>query len=182
MPDSGLVLITGGCRSGKSEYAEKLAEELAGRVTYLATSVVGDEEFAVRVRKHQERRPAHWVTVEEPLEIETVLKEGHEEDVILIDSLSGWLTNLMYQDGFENWQWDESKEKETLERVQRFVETAKRTNARVLVVSDEVGFGLVPPYPEGRAFRDLNGKANQIIAKAADKVFFVVAGIPMEIK
>ena len=183
MTEHGLILITGGCRSGKSEYAEKLAENAKGKVFYLATAIVSDQELAVRVSKHRNRRPLSWTTLEEPLEIENLLQGNYEQgDVLLIDSLSGWLTNLMYEDGFENWQWNDDKEKALLGRVEHFAEIAKRSEAKIIVVADEVGCGVVPPYPEGRAFRDINGQANQIVAKAADRVYFVVTGIPMNIK
>lgn len=173
------VLIIGGCRSGKSEYAEKLAGRMSDSVIYLATAKITDKDFQKRVEEHRRRRPESWQTIEEPLEIEQVLRKRtlSKGDVVIIDSLSTWLTNLIYQDGHFN--HDEEK---VLKKVEEISEMFKSIEAEVVIVSDEVGFGVIPPYAEGRMFRDLNGKANQIIASVAEKVYLVVAGIPMEIK
>ncbi len=181
--NKGLILITGGCRSGKSEYAERIVNNSDKKATYIATAQIYDEEFAVRVRKHKERRPLDWNTVEEPINIEeSILNLNAQDDIVLLDNLTSWLTNMMYENNYENWQWDEHKEDKILERVETFAQSIKKNKLNIVIVTDEVGYGIVPSYPEGRAFRDLIGKSNQIIAGYADKVYLVVAGIPIGIK
>jgi adenosylcobinamide kinase/adenosylcobinamide-phosphate guanylyltransferase len=177
------ILITGGCRSGKSEYAEELIKQSDKKVTYVATAQIHDQEFEVRVKKHKERRPADWSTIEEPINIEEpILDLNSENNIVLLDNLTSWLTNMMYGNNIENWHWDEYREKEILKRVESFAQNIKKNKLNVIIVTDEVGYGIVPSYPEGRAFRDLIGKSNQIIAGNADKVYLVVAGIPLGIK
>lgn len=178
-----LIFVTGGCRSGKSEFAEKLALASSEPVYYLATAVITDEEMQERVRQHQERRPADWQTIEEPLRLaEVAARLRHRRGLLLVDNLSGWLTNLMYHQNLDPWQWDRDKEREALSHVESFLKVLGEGELRCIIVGDEVGWGLVPPTPEGRAFRDLNGKANQMVAAAAGAVYLVVSGIPLKIK
>lgn len=178
-----ITLIIGGCRSGKSEYAERLAEEAKERVYYLATGVVTDEEMERRVEQHRKRRPTHWETIEEPLHLErAVARLKDKPGVLLLDSLSGWVTNLLYDNNLVNWQWDQAKEDKALALIKAFIGELLQSKLRAVIVGDEVGMSLVPPTGEGRAFRDLNGKANQLVAAAADQVYLVVAGLPLKIK
>lgn len=177
------LLILGGSRSGKSEFAENLALREKGPVFYLATGVVTDGEMEERVKSHQKRRPSHWETIEEPLQLEMIAKKLRTKSgILLVDSLAGWLTNLFYEDNWENWQWGEDKEDQVLARVRGFLAELNSSSLGCLIVGDEVGMGLVPPTPEGRAFRDLNGKANQLVAAWAHEVYFVVAGLATKIK
>jgi adenosylcobinamide kinase/adenosylcobinamide-phosphate guanylyltransferase len=183
LSQSKITLIIGGCRSGKSEYAEQLAYEAKGPVYYLATGVVTDEEMERRVEQHQLRRPAHWETIEEPLHPEqAVARLKDRQGVLLVDSLSGWVTNLLYDNNLINWQWDQAKEDQALALIRAFIGELQQSSLHALIVGDEVGLSLVPPTAEGRAFRDLNGKANQLVAAAADQVYLVVAGLPVKIK
>lgn len=178
-----LIFVTGGCRSGKSEFAEQLALAAPEPVYYLATGLVTDEEMEERVRRHRQRRPEHWQTIEEPLHlVEAVTALQDREGLLLVDNLSGWLTNLMYRENLDPWQWDRDKEQEALSQVVSFLKVLDEGSLRCIIVGDEVGWGLVPPTPEGRAFRDLNGKANQLVAAAAGAVYLVVSGIPLKIK
>lgn len=187
-----LIFVTGGARSGKSRWAEELIGRLGGRVAYLATCVPRDEEMIARVKIHQQRRPAQWVTVEEPLEVaRAVQRVADEVEAILIDCLTLWLTNLLLDAYPELDRADlaqiadlnlEEIENSVLGRVTELVQAAKQSSAQVVMVSNEVGLGIVPGYPLGRLYRDLLGRANQMVAAAADEVYLVVAGIPLEIK
>ena len=190
-----LVLVTGGVRSGKSTFAEKLAAESGKKVIYLATARVEDDEMRERVARHRSRRPANMRTVEEPLEPHLVLeKEGHSDTLILIDCLTLLLSNHILHDldqhgavrQGEDIFADETLMKTAADRtlgyVLKFTETAGRCPADLVVVTNEVGMGVVPDYPLGRVFRDLSGRANQVLAAAADQVWMVVCGIPQRFK
>jgi adenosylcobinamide kinase/adenosylcobinamide-phosphate guanylyltransferase len=174
-------LITGGARSGKSSYAEKLALSLNKPVTYLATAETGDQEMRERVRKHRERRPAEWGTVEEPLRVAAALEGiGEREQVVLIDCLTMLVTNLMYAGPQD--EPDLLKEERVTAEVRRLAEVAGSCPADVILVTNEVGLGVVPASHDGRLFRDLAGLANQISAAAADRVFWLVSGMAVDIK
>lgn len=177
-----LILILGGSRSGKSEFAEKIAERSGKRIIYIATAAVRDEEMAERVKLHQKRRPKDWVTVEEEKDVLGVLSRGGKEDVFLLDCATIWLTNLLLE--HQHSEPDISpdiKGTQIMEQVASLAKTVER-GLDLIVVSNEVGLGIIPEYPLGRLFRDLAGKANQVLAANADRVYLVVAGIPMEIK
>lgn len=177
-----LYLVIGGNRSGKSEFAEKLASNIGGRVTYIATASPGDKEMEERIRLHRGRRPERWETVEETTEINKYLQMGKQGDVYLIDCLTIWITNLLINKKKQNEMYfDDHKKKEILVRVENLAGMVEK-GINVIVVSSEVGLGIVPDNPLGRTFRDLTGTANQILAKAADKAYLVVAGIPLELK
>jgi adenosylcobinamide kinase/adenosylcobinamide-phosphate guanylyltransferase len=176
------ILVLGGSRSGKSEFAEKIAADTNKRVAYIATAAICDEEMAERVRLHQERRPGNWVTVEEKIDVPGVLAKYGQGDVLLLDCVTVWITNLLLEQQHSDLKSASMKnEQHILEQVARISE-AVENGADLIVVSSEVGLGLIPEYPLGRVFRDLAGKANQLLALKADSVFLLVAGIPMEIK
>ncbi|MFA5536962.1 MAG: bifunctional adenosylcobinamide kinase/adenosylcobinamide-phosphate guanylyltransferase [Bacillota bacterium] len=183
MSHKELILILGGSRSGKSEFAEQLAGVDGDQVCYLATGVVTDLEMKKRVEQHQKRRSPHWGTIEEPLNplkaLETL--KGFC-GILLMDSLSGWLANLLYQYPWGTFPWGDQEEAKALAEVESLLKSLGQATYSSLIVGDEVGMGLVPPSPEGRAFRDLNGKANQLVAAAADQVYFIIAGQPLKIK
>lgn len=184
MRNKRLVLILGGARSGKSLFAEDLAARAGGPVTYMATSVAGDDEMVRRVAAHRERRPAEWATVEETLQIpETIVRLGQEPGILLIDCLTGWLSNMLLDNRLPHpGASDNEKEEYIKSRVEDLASAAGKSGAIVLVVSNEVGLGLVPPYPLGRLFRDVSGNANRYLASVADEVYLVVAGLAVEIK
>ncbi len=190
-----LILITGGVRSGKSSYAEKLAAGEGGPYIYLATARVEDEAMRMRVNRHQKRRPAAVTTVEEPLEPHLVLeREAATGKVILVDCLTLLLSNRFLadidrhgatregEDIFVDELLLEEAADRTLEYIRLFAATATKIPATVIVVTNEVGMGVVPEYPVGRVFRDLSGRANQMLAQAADQVWFVVCGLPQRFK
>lgn len=175
-----LTLVLGGSRSGKSEFAEKMAERSGKNVIYIATAAVRDEEMAERVKLHRKRRPENWVTVEEEIDVLGVLSRGGKGDVFLLDCATIWLTNLLFNEQHSGNERDGNGTR-VLEEVARLTETVDK-GLDLIVVSNEVGLGIVPEHPLGRLFRDLAGRANQVMAAKADSVYLVVAGIPVEIK
>ncbi|WP_406678492.1 bifunctional adenosylcobinamide kinase/adenosylcobinamide-phosphate guanylyltransferase [Moorella sp. ACPs] len=181
-----LIMVTGGARSGKSRLAEELAAAGGEKVVYLATAVVGDAEMAARVEMHRRRRPAAWLTVEAPLAVtEAVAREGRRAGTILLDSLGMWLSNLLSQEAAgagDSWEKSTAVVEAIMVKVRELAAVARQVPARVIIVTEEAGMGLIPPYPLGRVFRDLLGLANQEIARRADQVYLVVAGLPLVLK
>jgi adenosylcobinamide kinase/adenosylcobinamide-phosphate guanylyltransferase len=186
-----LILITGPTRSGKSRCGERLAERLSRdmSVAYVATAEVRDDEMAARVASHQARRPAGWQTIEEPLRLAQAVRDAAAaHQVVLVESLDSWVSNRLLQAdpvaGPEATQLDRQKvealECELLAEIDSLL--AARARSHLIVVSVEAGWGLVPPYPLGRAFRDLLGRANEAVAAAADEVYLVVAGLAVNLK
>ena len=171
-----LVLILGGVRSGKSSYAQQLASDDGGRVLFLATSEAGDDEMKRRIAKHKSSRPASWATIEESLDIALALKsKAATADVIIIDCITVWLSNLLLRESGVT-------EDEALAEIDKLLNTYKRGRASYIIVSGEVGMGIVPEYPLGRIFRDYLGLANQRLAAKADRVVLMVAGIPVDVR
>jgi len=172
-----LTLVLGGSGSGKSEAAERMAAEAGEPVIYLATMTAGDGETAARVGRHRRRRPSGWSTVEESRALPAAVeREGGRGGVLLIEDLTTWLANLL-GDGNEA-----TREEEVLRQVEELLAAVDRVPARVIIVAGEVGCGLVPVYPLGRLFRDLAGRANQLVARRAGRVYLVVAGLPLALK
>lgn len=174
-----IVLVTGGSRSGKSDYAQKYAESLAGRKAYIATCPVIDSETAARVKKHREARAgAEWSTIEETFHLAKVISSA-DHDILLVDCLTLWVNNVMYEAGLAG----RSVTEEKISALCRETINACRAHAGTIIfVTNEVGMGIVPDNPEARRFRDLAGRCNQVIASHADEVWFVVSGIPAKIK
>lgn len=168
-----IILVSGGARSGKSRYAEQRAGQLGCRRFYVATAEAKDEEMAQRVAEHQKRRGSLWLTVEEPVELaEALLARRGQMDCALVDCLTLWISNLLIrQDG------DHVEQK-----VEQLVEALPQLDFHVVIVTNEVGSGIVPDNPLARQFRDLAGWANQRIAAAAKEVVLMVTGIPMIVK
>lgn len=179
-----LILVLGGTRSGKSEFAEKLAQKLSHKVSYLATSAVYDNEMARRVKKHQDRRPETWITREETIHVPGAVEDlSCEYDVILLDCLTLWLTNLLLDETIPEPGIDwADKEEYIINNVKQLASNCKNCPAHVIVVSSEVGLGVVPENSLARSFRDVAGLANQEVAKYADEVYLVTAGLAIELK
>ncbi len=171
------ALILGGARSGKSAYAERLAAAISGggEVLYVATALVGeDRDLAQRVRLHRERRPAAWGTLELGSgELDAVLKAAEGWEAVLVDSLTLWVSARML---------DGEPREGTLEELDRFLQRAGALATPFILVSDEVGLGVVPESGEGRKFRDTLGLVNQRAAAVAEEVHLCVAGIGVRIK
>jgi len=188
-----LTLILGGARSGKSTFAEMRAKELGGdSVLYVATSETKDEEMVERVEKHRSERPSAWDTVEAPRNVAQAIRgAGSEANVILLDCMTFLVANHLMDaaapedDPFDDPSsdpFDVQIEADVVAEVEALVEYVQESDVELLVVSNEVGLGVVPPYELGRAYRDILGRANQILARHADKVHLLVAGIPMMVK
>jgi adenosylcobinamide kinase/adenosylcobinamide-phosphate guanylyltransferase len=188
-----LTLILGGARSGKSTFAEKRAKELGGdSVLYVATSETKDEEMQQRVEKHRSERPPAWETVEAPRNVAQALRQvGSGAKVILLDCITFLVANHLLEaagpedDPFDNPSadpFDAQIEADVVAEVEALAAYVAESDIEMLVVSNEVGLGVVPPYELGRAYRDILGRANQILARHADEVLLLVAGIPMKVK
>ncbi len=169
------VLVGGGVRSGKSGFAQKMAEAVPGRRAYLATAEALDAEMEKRIAKHQADRDDRWhKTIEEPLELTAALQSaGSEFAVILVDCLTLWLSNLMGRG---------DSDEQILATIDILAETINRSPATIILVTNEVGLGLVPEHPLSRRFRDLSGFANQRLAAACQEVYFTVWGLPQKLK
>jgi adenosylcobinamide kinase/adenosylcobinamide-phosphate guanylyltransferase len=164
-------LVLGGARSGKSRYAERLVEDAARCGTYLATAEAGDAEMAERIAAHQARRGPFWRTVEAPLALASaIVAHAAPERPILVDCLTLWLSNLLLAG------------KQADEEVRVLCSALREAAGMVVLVSNEVGMGLVPETPLGRRFRDAAGRLNQDVAVLADRVVFVAAGLPLVLK
>ena len=178
-----LILILGGARSGKSSYAQRLAKETGKSVTFIATAQALDEEMSARVKVHQEERPADWVTLEIPLEISEYLRTNPiETEVVLLDCVTLLISNILM--GYvENDMADEERSTQAVQKeLDDLISAIRGGGQDWIVISNEVGLGLVPPYQMGRVYRDLLGWANQCLAWVAGEVYWMVAGIPVPIQ
>jgi adenosylcobinamide kinase/adenosylcobinamide-phosphate guanylyltransferase len=175
-----IILITGGSRSGKSTYAQNIAESISGTRTYIATCPYIDEEMEERIRKHKEaRRSSSWQTIEETTGLAEALRISKESRVILVDCLTLWVNNLMY----ETEQRGEGFSEELMSTLSKeVIEVCSDLSGTVIFVTNEVGLGIIPDNPASRLYRDIAGRCNQIIASRADSVIFMISGLPLIIK
>lgn len=172
-----ILLVLGGARSGKSAFAVDLARGYK-RVTYLATARVLDEEMAERVKRHRRLRPASWQTIESPLNAEKrILELEGNTDLVLLDCLTLYVTNLLLDEHEK-----EAKETYILEHIEGLCHASRDASFDVIMVSNEVGLGIIPAEPLGRQFMDIAGLVNQHVAREAEAVYFLVAGIAKRIK
>jgi adenosylcobinamide kinase/adenosylcobinamide-phosphate guanylyltransferase len=176
-----LTLVLGGARSGKSSYSEKLAKQLGGEVVYIATAEPGDSEMVERIAKHKSQRPAEWQTLEIPFGVGKAVQDSAvRPDVFLLDCITLLVSNLILQVTEDIDHPPEGEIYTAVDtEVDALVEATQASEAHWIVVSNEVGLGLVPPYPLGRVYRDAIGRANQYLAQVADEVFFLVAGMAL---
>ena len=165
------TLVLGGARSGKSAFAERIVAEAPATLIYVATAIAGDDEMRARIAHHRVRRGDGWRTIEEPLAlVETLVREDRAGNAILVDCLTLWLSNLMHA----------GRDADVESR--RLADMLREVSAKIVLVSNEVGLGLVPETPLGRAFRDAQGRLNQVIGAAASNVAFIAAGLPIWLK
>jgi adenosylcobinamide kinase/adenosylcobinamide-phosphate guanylyltransferase len=175
-----LIYISGGCRSGKSAYAQELAESFPGRRAYLATCPQIDEEMDRRIELHQQQRKNKgWETIDVPLNLSEVVRQAKDFEVLLIDCLTLWINNLLYQAEQDG---SSLSEQQISDQCAKLVEVCRQRGQTVIFVSDELGMGLVPSDTLSRHYRDCLGRCNQTIAKLADEAVFIVSGLPLILK
>jgi adenosylcobinamide kinase/adenosylcobinamide-phosphate guanylyltransferase len=169
------VFVLGGCRSGKSGYALETAQQFSGAdKIFIATCIPYDDEMKQRVARHQEERSRTWQTVEAPIHLPAAIAEtGQEAGVILVDCLTLWINNLLME---------KQNSEQILDQVQGLTKAVEAAACPIILVSNEVGTGIVPENKLARLYRDLIGSANQAVAECADQVIWMVAGIPVTIK
>ena len=172
-----LTLVLGGVRAGKSSYAQRLAAD-GKRVLFVATAEAGDQEMADRIRAHRESRPADWDTLEEPVDLAAALSPIVDRyDTVLLDCLTLWVSNLLLKGPDPH-----ATRGDVLPAARKLLELYRRGDASWIVVSNEVGLGVVPPTELGRVFADELGRVNQLVAAEADDVHFMAAGLPLSMK
>ena len=169
------VFVLGGCRSGKSSYALETAQKFsAARNVFIATCIPRDDEMKLRVTRHQQERSQHWQTVEAPIHLpEAIVEAGGEAGILLVDCLTLWISNLLMES---------HDSEQILNQVQSLTRAVASAACPVILVSNEVGTGIVPETKLARLYRDLVGSANQAVAGCVDQVVWKVAGIPVTIK
>ncbi len=174
IPGKAITLVLGGVRSGKSRYVQTVAAR-SSSVVFIATAQRFDEEMQLKIQRHQAERPKEWRTIEEPLNLDRVLvEEGSKHRILVVDCLTLYAANLL--------EAERGNPAAIEERLQRLYAALHLVPCSVALVSNEVGSGLVPPYPEGRQYRDLLGEINQRVASIADNVLLMVAGLPLALK
>jgi adenosylcobinamide kinase/adenosylcobinamide-phosphate guanylyltransferase len=171
---STVTLVLGGVRSGKSRWAQEYAQR-GERVAFIATAQAYDAEMQEKIRRHQEDRPSQWQTFEEPLELAPIINQHASDfDVMLIDCLTFFVSNLL--------DAEERNPSSMEQRIEAFLKALRSTQTSIVIVSNEVGSGVVPEYPSGRRFRDGLGELNQRVAAIADNVVLLIAGLPLALK
>ena len=185
---SKLILVTGGARSGKSAYAEKCVQDIGGHIGYIATAKRTDADMEKRIAHHQASRPSEWPTFELYRDFETLL--GNDAfmacDTLILDCITILVTNIMFdcETDYDAVSMERMNEIEGFiaDEIMALIDTAQAMDMDLVVVSNEVGLGLVPPYRLGNLFRDVAGRMNQMIAAVADEAYFIVSGLPMQLK
>lgn len=175
-------LITGGCRSGKSEYAEKLAESISDSRTYIATCPIieGDDEMADRIARHKTMRAGKgWLTIEEPVLLAEAIKNSDPDAVVLVDCLTLWINNLLFEAEKQHIDLNES---EIVKRCSKLKAACRTRTSATIFVTNEVGMGIVPVDPMTRLYRDLVGRCNQCVAAFSDYVVLLASGLPLSLK
>lgn len=179
-----IVLVTGGARSGKSTFAENLLKDY-DNVLYIATAIVTDEEMKDRIKKHKERRNPKWKTYEGFKDLDRVLEKDHNSNVLL-DCVTIMTTNLMFSEkkDFDNISDEEIQDiiNNIKKEFEKLIFKAREKNINLVMVTNEVGMGLVPDYKLGRIFRDIQGIINQFVANLSNEVYFTACGLPLKLK
>ena len=178
------ILLIGGAGSGKSHFAQELALKLGGAVLFVATAVAGDEEMRQRIDKHRRKRPPAWSTLEVTTEVgKNILQKIGDARVVIVDCITLLANNIFSQYSEQGEQIDAPLiEKRLTAEIEELIECTKQLDAHFIIVTNEVGLGVVPPSQLGRLYRDLLAGANQKLAEAADEVYLMVAGLAMPIK
>jgi adenosylcobinamide kinase/adenosylcobinamide-phosphate guanylyltransferase len=188
-----LILILGGARSGKSAFAEQLAAGSKRSVAFIATATAGDDEMRERIARHRASRPKEWYTLEESLDLASAVRRAGElADVLLLDCVTLWLGNVLLQESVQHEKDDEAEfhtagrlfNERALKECEALLAVVKSLSPdkTLIIVTNEVGLGIVPAYPLGRLYRDTLGYINQRLAQAADRVYLMMAGMAVDIK
>ena len=173
---ANVILVTGGARSGKSAYSEKLAKSFPAPRAYIATAPVFDDEMAVRVARHKEQRKYDgWDTIEEEINLFEAIKKADAYDTVLVDCLTLWINNLLYK-------YEKMNEDDMIAKCVQLKKVCAEFDGNIIFVINEVGMGIVPDNPLSRAFRDLSGRCSQSVAKFANRVVLISCGIPLVLK
>ncbi len=185
--ETEIILITGGARSGKSTYAERLAKEYGSEILYVATAIPFDDEMKLRIKKHREQRPANWETLEAYKDLDMLLENKcKNKKAVLLDCITVMITNIMFEicQDFNQIQHDDITIVEETVNLQmdRLVAVAAGSKTPFILVTNEIGMGIVPENKSARLFRDIQGRVNQKLASAAKEVYLCVSGIPVKIK
>jgi adenosylcobinamide kinase/adenosylcobinamide-phosphate guanylyltransferase len=172
MNDSNIILVTGAANSGKSEWAEYLANNSHKPVIYIATAqkVDNDKEWALKIEQHRERRPKNWQTWEILLDLSSAIGQTSEDNCVLIDSLGTWVANSLEKDE-SNWQT----------QVEKLVSSLENTSNEIILVAEETGWGVIPAYPLGRLFRERLGKVIRLVGGIANTVYLTVGGYAVDV-
>lgn len=183
-----IVLVTGGARSGKSTFGEKYIAELSDRIAYIATAIPFDDEMKSRISHHRSSRPQEWTTVEKYFEIDRIIPSiAVEHNGIILDCVTIMVSNMMLEAPDVDWdQPDPARINEiqeaALDHAKAIVSAMRASELSGVLITNEIGMGIVPENPMARAFRDIAGRVNQAIAAIADEVWLLVSGIPVKIK
>jgi adenosylcobinamide kinase / adenosylcobinamide-phosphate guanylyltransferase len=180
-----VILLLGGARSGKSHYAQALAEQSGQKVLFVATAEAGDEDMRLRIAKHKQNRPAGWNTLEARDHLGSRIEnEIHDEQTVIIDCITLLVNNIFCR--YDEKQFEEISdsllEKQAISEIDDLCCCFKKVKADFIIVSNEVGLGLVPDNRMGRLYRDILGRANQVLAAGSTEVYLMVAGIPLRVK
>lgn len=181
-------LLIGGARSGKSSYAEELAKSIGGKVVFVATAEAGDEEMKTRILRHQQARPAEWGLIEASLQVgEKISAHGSSAGVVILDCITLLVNNIMCKymlaHGDElTGEAADYLDAEVKKEINGIINAMKKTGASFIVVTNDVGAGLIPPNAMARIYRDLLGRANQMLGAYVEYVYLMVAGLPMQVK
>lgn len=170
--DSKIILVTGAANSGKSEWGEYLANKSQKSVIYIATAqkIENDEEWTLKIKKHQERRPKNWQTWEIPVDLPLTIEQISEDNCILIDSLGTWVANCLEEEE-SNWQI----------QVDKLIFSLENTSGKIILVAEETGWGVIPAYAQGRLFRNRLGKLIRFVGSMANTVYLIVGGYAVDV-
>ncbi|MFH1031545.1 MAG: bifunctional adenosylcobinamide kinase/adenosylcobinamide-phosphate guanylyltransferase [Chloroflexota bacterium] len=180
-----MVLITGGARSGKSHYAQELARKMGGQVLFVATAEAGDEEMRRRIEKHRQSRPPDWRTLEATGHIGSrIEQEVGDAQIVVVDCITLLVGNVFGSHSDPAFEKIEESvlEEQVAAEISELIDCMRKATASFIVVTNEVGLGLVPDNRVGRLYRDLLGKANQMLAQSVDEVILMIAGLPVKVK
>lgn len=180
-----IILLLGGARSGKSNYAQELAKTMAEKVLFVATAEAGDDDMQHRIENHKLKRPAAWRTLEVTTGISKAIENNIEnEQLVIIDCITLLIGNLfgLHDEKTFDTIKDSVLEKEVVAEIEILLKFLQKTTTSFVIISNDVGLGIVPHNRMGRLYRDLLGRANQMLAQQADEVYFMIAGIPLRVK